>query len=209
MRADIGPPITRTGAADAARHELSKGIYHHDDTPWPVRVFTWFGQWIDRLYGDVANHAPGGGIGALLILLILGALVGFARWQLGPLGRTPAATGPVLEERRATAADLYTEARRAAAGQLWADAVVAGMRALVRDLEERSLIDERPGRTAHELARDVAAIDPAAVPAVRDAAEIFDAVRYGGRTATAASYAQITAADEAVPRRRRILAGQP
>ena len=44
-------PITREGARAAADRELSKGIYHRYDDPWPVRVFNAVQHWVQRFLG--------------------------------------------------------------------------------------------------------------------------------------------------------------
>ena len=58
------------------------------------------------------------------------------------------------------------------------------MRAIVRSLEERALLDPRPGRTADEAAAEAGRALPAHADRLRAAARDFDDVTYGGRTAT-------------------------
>ena len=73
----------------------------------------------------------------------------------------------------------------AAAGDV-RTAVLERFRAVVRELEERAVLAEQPGRTADEAARDAAARLPGLGERLTAAARIFDDVRYGDRPATAA-----------------------
>ena len=206
-----GGPITRDGAREAARHELSKGIYHRNDEPWPVRVLKAVQRWIDHLFQTVSRHSPGGGAGAVALLLVAAGVLGFVWWRVGLVRRTPAAERPLLEGRARTSADLLRDAKAAATAGRWDDAVVARMRALAMTVEERGLVDPRPGRTADELATEIATALPAASAATRSAATVFDAVVYGKRIATRENYDVVVAAAETVDReqrgRRLLLAG--
>jgi hypothetical protein len=60
------------------------------------------------------------------------------------------------------------------------------LRAIVRGLEERAILDERPGRTAHEAAAEAGRSLPALTAELTAAAAVFDDVRYGAHPATAA-----------------------
>jgi hypothetical protein len=206
---DLGP-VTRDGAQADARRELSKGIYHRYDDPWPVRVFKAVTHAIGDFLDRIAAHAPGGGAGAFGLLIVLAVLLLVARWRLGPIRRERrVAGGPVLDDRVRTAAEHRREAERAAVAGDWTTAVVERMRAVARDLEERGVVDARPGRTADELAAEVTVLTPAVADVFRAATSTFDAVAYGRRPAEAASYRTVVAADEAVGARRHALAGRP
>ena len=65
----------------------------------------------------------------------------------------------------------------------FAEAVRERMRAIVRELETRGVLEPRPGRTADEVAREAGALVPAVAPDLRTAATVFDEVWYGGRPA--------------------------
>ena len=79
------------------------------------------------------------------------------------------------------------------------------MRAVVRSLEERTLLDPRPGRTADEAAEEAGRSLPAHTGRLRDAARDFDGVAYGGRTATKPSYDSLAALDRDLQRARPAL----
>jgi hypothetical protein len=70
-----------------------------------------------------------------------------------------------------------------AAGHL-RTAVLERFRAVVRELEERAVLAEQPGRTAGEAAQAAASRLPALGERLTAAARIFDDVRYGDRPAT-------------------------
>jgi len=190
------PPITRDGAREAAERELSKAIYHRYDDPWPVRVFKAIEHWIGRVLDEVSRHSPGGGAGAVALLVAVALLLIALRWRLGPMRRTARRTVTVLGATHASAADHRHEAVDAAADGRWADAIVARMRALARGLEESGELAERPARTADELAAEIATTRLADARAIARAARVFDEVAYGRRPGGPDGYADVVAADE-------------
>jgi hypothetical protein len=202
----VGPPITREAARAAARHELSKAIYHRNDDPWPVRLARWLGHWIDRLTSDIADHSPGGGAGAVALVVLVVLLVAFARWRLGPMQRSHRVDVGLLVDATVTAAQHRQDAANAAAAGDWQAAVIARMRAAARELEERGVVEARPGRTAAELATEASRELPAIAADIAAATAVFDAVAYGGRDATHESYATVVAADDAARRAGRVVA---
>ena len=198
MIAVVGPPVTRSSARDAARQELSKAVYHRNDDPWPIRLFHWLGDWMSRITDDVTRHAPGGGAGAVALLVLIVALALVARWRLGPLQRTRRRLSDVVDvQRPTTAEDHRARAETAATSGRWDEAVVERMRAVARELEERGVLDARPGRTADELAAEVARERPDVATSLREAVTTFDGVVYGGRAANRTSYDAVVAADDA------------
>lgn len=72
------------------------------------------------------------------------------------------------------------------------------MRAVVRSLEERALLDVRPGRTADEAAAEAGRSLPSHTDRLHAAARDFDDVTYGGRTATQQAYQRIAELDRAL-----------
>jgi hypothetical protein len=189
-------PITRDGARAAAHHELSKSVYHRYDDPWPVRAFNWVQHLIGRLFDEASKHSPGGGGGAVAVLVAVVVLLIALRWRLGPLRRADRMAGAVLGVSTATAGDFRREAVAAAAEGRWSDAIVARMRALARALEETGELPARPGRTADEIAAEVAAGRPDAGAVTARAARIFDEVAYGNRPGTPEGYAAVVDADD-------------
>jgi hypothetical protein len=191
--------VDRDEAAEAAREELTKGIYHRDEPGVISRILNWALDQLVRLLEAIAAHSPGGGWGllALLTLLVVAGVV--IRWRVGALAR--AASRPaeaVFGGRVRTAAEHRADADAAAACGDLETACRERFRAVVRELEERTLLDERPGRTADEVAWEIAALAPAAAAPLRAAAQAFDEVCYGGRRATPRDDTVIRSADEAV-----------
>jgi hypothetical protein len=89
----------------------------------------------------------------------------------------------------------------------FAEAVREWMRAIVRELETRGVLEPRPGRTADEVAREAGAAVPAVAADLRTAATVFDEVWYGGRPATAQAEAVLRQADRRVQRAQLVVAG--
>lgn len=71
----------------------------------------------------------------------------------------------------------------AAAGR-YAEAVRERLRAMVRELIEREVIEHRPGWTVTELATAAGRSRPATAPPLRGAADVFSEIWYGLRPAT-------------------------
>jgi hypothetical protein len=65
------------------------------------------------------------------------------------------------------------------------------MRAIVRALEERALLDPRPGRTATEAAVESGRALPAHAARMRAAAGDFDSVTYGRHEADRGTYLRL------------------
>lgn len=201
----LGAPIDidRDEARRAAREELTKGIYHRDEPGVVSRVLTWAYDTLVRLLETLASHSPGGlwGLLALLVLVILAVVV--VRWRIGAVARSGAVSAAAVFAGQVRTAAEHRAAAEAAAGRGDHDAACRErFRALVRELEERTILDERPGRTADEVAREVAALAPETAASLHAAARVFDEVSYGDRRATADADATIRAADEAVRRLR-------
>jgi hypothetical protein len=206
MRAGVAASVgavDRDEARDAARRELAKPRYHHDDQPWPVRVLTYLWHRLHDLFDTAARHSPGGAAGVVAIVVLLVAVAAVARWRLGPWDRDIRAAGTVLDARvPRTAAEHRALAEAAAARADWATAVVERVRAIARDLVDRGVLDERPGRTADELAAEVSIAVPSVRAETLRAADAFDRVVYGRRPVDADDYGAATAADQAARRLR-------
>lgn len=200
VRASGGAPVDtgRLPAREAARRELSKGAYHEND-PNPLQpgldhLWTWFADVVSA--ASVA--APGGPAGLIVLVLIVLALALALRWRLGARqpGRRSAealfAHGPRSAAEHRAAAEAH-----AAAGR-WNQAVQERMRALVRSLEERALLEPRPGRTADEAAAEAGRALPTYDTRLRAAARVFDDVTYGGRSADRTAHLTLVDLDRAV-----------
>ncbi len=200
-------PVGRDEARQAAERELSKGIYHQNE-PGPVtRAFDALVDWLGRLLDRIIGAAPGGSFGPLVLLAAVLVVVAVVLWRTGPVRRAGRARSPQVELSGDLGADEHR--RRAeehtAAGR-FAEAVRERMRAIVRELETRGVLDPRPGRTADEVAREGGALVPTIAGDLRAAASVFDEVWYGGRPATPHSDALMRQADDRVRRVPLVLA---
>ncbi|OEJ32226.1 DUF4129 domain-containing protein [Streptomyces subrutilus] len=203
------PPVTtpREPAREAAEHELSKPMYHEND-PGPLdRALRKFLGWIDDLFEAASGATPGGTLGLVVIVLLVVLAATALWWRLGAPGRIPAGAGVLFDDGIRSAADHRTAAEAHAAAGRWTEAVQERMRALVRSLEERTLLDPRPGRTADEAAAEAAVSLPDHAADLRAAARTFDDVTYGGRSADPDTYARLRTLDLTLDRAKPLLTG--
>lgn len=180
-----------------AREELARAIYNQEPSLWNR-----FWLWLMETLTDILSGMPAGGspLVPLLVVLALAVVVALVFAWHGRLQRTrraAAASATVFEDARSAAAlraDSEAAARR---GDLDA-AVLDRFRAVVRSLDERALLDDRPGLTAHEASLAGASLMPGLGQPWTAAAGVFDAVRYGHVTATAANLDTMRRLDDAV-----------
>jgi hypothetical protein len=197
---DPGPPVVvdRGPAREAAERELSQRIYAEHEPGLVRRVWDWL--W-DRILGALESAAfatPGGWLGLLIILTVVVALIVALRLRLGALRTAagPGRRGALFADGPHTAAEHRAAAAEHARAARWDQAVQEQLRAIVRSLEERALLQPRPGRTADEAAAEAARPMPALATELRVAATTFDAVTYGGLHATQADHARLRELDE-------------
>jgi hypothetical protein len=210
VRGEDGAPVTipREPARREAERELSEPVYHRDDPSLLEQAVDWVWEKLGELLGSAVDIVPGGAVGLTVLVVALVLLVAALRARLGSprRERAPARAGLFADRPRSAAEHRATADAHAAAGR-WSEAVRERMRALVRSLEERTLLDPRPGRTADEAAREAGRILPAQAAALRDAAVAFDEVTYAGRTAGQETYLRIRDLDETLRRTAPTLAG--
>ncbi|MBM4830462.1 DUF4129 domain-containing protein [Actinospica acidiphila] len=208
-RGDDEPPVTlpRDPAREAAERELSKQMYHENDPSWLQRALEAFWDWVDDLLGAASTATPGGALG-LVVIVVAALAVGAALWwRLGTPRRRPVTAPALFDDRPRSAAEHRAAAEAHAAQGHWNQAVQERMRAVVRALEERALLDPRPGRTADEAAAEAGRALPAHSDRLRTAARDFDDVTYGGRTASEDTYRGLAALDGDLERAKPALAG--
>jgi len=192
-----GVPVDtpRVPAREAAEHELSKPMYHENDPGLLRRGLDQLWTWLDDLLGMASGAAPGGPLGVVVLVLVVVGLVAALWWRLGTPRRVVRPAASLFDDAPRTAAEHRTAAEAHAAAHRWNEAVQERMRALVRSLEERALLDPRPGRTADEAAAEAARLLPSNAARLRAAAEEFDDVTYGGRAADQSAYQSVRALD--------------
>ncbi|MFF8293778.1 DUF4129 domain-containing protein [Streptomyces sp. NPDC016309] len=197
---DVPLDIPRVPAREAAERELSDPRYHENDPNLLQRALDGFWDWLGRLFDSASGATPGGPLGLVAIAVIVLALLGALWWRLGTPRREPVTTDPLFDDRTRGAADYRAAAEEHAAAGRWNQAVQERMRAVVRSLEERTLLDPRPGRTADEAAAEAGRSLPAHADGLHAAARAFDDVTYGGRTADRSAYQRLKHLDTAVER---------
>jgi hypothetical protein len=181
-------------------------MYHQHEPSLFLRLLDRLWDWVGHFLDAASAVTPGGAAGLAVIALAVLALVGALWWRLGSPRRAPATTAPLFDERPRSAADHRAAAEAHAARSHWTRAVQERMRAIVRSLEERALLDVRPGRTADEAAAEAATGLPGHGDRLRSAARDFDAVTYGGRTADQATYQRLSELDRDLEHTRPALA---
>lgn len=186
---DVGPDEAR----DAAVRELSDPVYAQARPGVLEEALDWVLDRLDELFGAGSGA---GGI-ALLLLVVVIALAVVIRLSTGRVARR-ARTGTVFGDSTRTAKDHRAAAQEAFARGDFAEAVRERFRALVRELEQRGVLDERAGRTVDEVAADAGRELPSHARDLRVAAVLFDDIWYGGRTATEAAYQSIASLDDRV-----------
>lgn len=195
---------------DQARDWLERELHRADyQSTWTEAVIRWVLDTLRTLLdgaGRVAGLSPV--ITVLVALVVIALLV----WVLPKVRREPAVArtgGAVLEDRAITARtyrDLAAEAFRVGR---YDDAVLDGFRAIAKDMSDRTLLDDAPGRTAHEVSLALAQPFPDQANRLARAADLFDSVRYGHRRATADQAGQVRQLDVALVKTRPVLAAPP
>ncbi|MFC3687790.1 DUF4129 domain-containing protein [Aquipuribacter hungaricus] len=160
-------------------------------------------QWVFDRVGDLVERADGASTGTGLVvgLALVAAVVVGALLVAGPLrrrARTARQGGAVFGAVVRTAAEHRAASEDAARAGRWDAAVQERFRAVARSLEERVVLDARPGRPADEVAREGGAVLAGTAAPLAAAARAFDDVTYGDRPGTEAGYRACTAADDAV-----------
>ncbi|MDN3297509.1 DUF4129 domain-containing protein [Streptomyces ficellus] len=197
---DVPVDSPRLPAREAAERELSKPMYHENDPNLLQRALDSFWDWVGRLFASASDATPGGLLGLVVIALVVVALIGALWWRLGTPQRTPVSADSLFGDRPRSAAEHRATADKHAAAGRWNEAVQERMRAIVRSLEERTLLDPRPGRTADEAAAEAGRTLPGHADELRAAAREFDDVTYGGRTTDQRAYQRLKDLDTALER---------
>jgi hypothetical protein len=192
---DLPVDTSRDPAREAAERELTKPMYHENDPNLLERALDRVGDWIGRLFDSASGAAPGGPLGVVVTVLIVVALCAALWWRLGTPRLIPGEQRTLFDKGPRSAAEHRATAETHATANRWAQAVQERMRAIVRSLEERSVLDPRPGRTADEAAFEAGRSLPGHTDRLRAAAREFDEVTYGGRTADQQTYLRLRELD--------------
>lgn len=156
-------------------------------------------RWWTELVADLADGMPGGVAGLALVLLAAAGLVVLGLyWRRGwwprrrpepdhpePLVEDPAEDTPDDELPEVPTATLLSLADRYAAEGRYAEAVRERLRAVVRELVDRGVIEHQPGWTVTELAAAAGRELPGGAGPLAEATRLFSDIWYGDRPATA------------------------
>ena len=188
--------------------ELAKAAYR--DTRDPLqRAIDAIVDWFIRLLAGA--EGPTRPLPTLVAGLVAVGLVALVAYLLRFVRRTPRRRGEeqgnLLGGERLTAADLRTRAQRAFEESRYAACLLDAMRAIARGCVERTLLEDSPSLTAHEIAERLAEVFPVQAQELRWGAARFDAAAYGGASASRAEAERLLQAEVAVrearPVRRR------
>jgi len=153
----------------------------------------------DRLGELLAGAGGMSGITAITIMVVVAVIIVIViRLRAGRTTRSARSRGGEVFDAVLTAAEHRAAADRAAAAGDLAEAVRERFRAVVRELEQRGVLDPRAGRTVDEVAIEAGQALPVLAKDLRGAAVQFDDVWYGGRPATEHGYWQVVAVDDKV-----------
>ncbi|WP_307074262.1 DUF4129 domain-containing protein [Arthrobacter pascens] len=193
------PPVM-PGSDEARRwavEELSKPEYREAAPGWLIGLWQDLVDWLRSL-----GNSPGldGTAGAPLIGVGIAVVIGVAILLARPrLNARSAPHRDVFDVDSTMSASAYrVRAAAAASAGEWSAAVVDCFRALVRTAEDRNVLDARPGRTADEVARELASPFSPEARRLGWAARTFDGIRYGNEAAGRDDYAAMLELDAAL-----------
>ena len=213
MRVALPRDVPVVPDADTARRwasdELDNPAYHRGQSLLD-RIVEWVMDLVSRIFSTGAGEgADPRLVGAAFVFVILVVAL-IALWIAGPVrrARRTAQERLVFDAADARTAEQMRTDSAAAAGRLdWHAAVLERFRAIVRSLEERALLEERAGRTAHEVALDAGLALPELRDGLLEASTVFDEVCYGDAEGSEPEYRALVELDGALatsrPRRSR------
>ncbi|MGY5765946.1 DUF4129 domain-containing protein [Brachybacterium sp. DNPG3] len=178
-----GPALEPDEARARVLEELAKGEYAGSDgfVAWLLSSIE---DWIDGLLEGVhGSSALGTGVallGAVLLVVVLVLVI--RRSGLIRRGAVLGVDARLGADARLSGKELRDRSRAAIDDGLLDDGTVLALRALVRDLEERTLLDATTGMTAHEAAREAGAAFPDLRARLLRAADAFDMAAYSHRS---------------------------
>lgn len=167
------------------RDELAKAAYR--DTRDPLqRAVDAVVDWLVRLLSGA--QGPTRPLPTIVAAVVAVGLVALVAYTLRFVRRTARLRGTgqdtVLGDQRLTAADLRARAAHAFGEGRYAACLLDAVRTIARGGVERTLLEDSPSLTAHEIADRLAVSFPTWAPDLRWAAGRFDAVAYGDASAS-------------------------
>ncbi len=184
--------------------ELADPIYHRRESLLDLAL-----RWLLERFAEMQNAIGGLDVrlAALVLAVVVVAGVAIALAVAGPVRRARRArqgSAEVFVDDERTAAELRASADALAGEGRWSEAVLDRFRAILRSLDERAVLDDRPGRTAHEAAVEAAGALPSCGTDLIRASRLFDDVCYGDSHATADDDAWLRELDATVRRAKPV-----
>jgi hypothetical protein len=197
----LEPPVDigRDEAAREAAKELAKPAYGQAGDNVISKVINSILDWIGDLLRNLTGQSPDGNAGLLMLVGLIVLVIIVVLWRAGVLRTTRATKSQAVfdSDRPRNASQYRAQAEAEAANGDYTGAVRSRFRACVAELTERTVLDERPGRTAYEAVADAGRVVPALREPLQPAALVFTEVVYGNRPGTAERYARVVVADDA------------
>ncbi|WP_405056190.1 DUF4129 domain-containing protein [Kribbella sp. NBC_01505] len=196
------PPVDvlRDQAAREAAEELSKSAYRQSGGSLIERALGKLVDWISDLLGGVTGSSPNGHAGLAMLAALIALIIVVVLWRAGVLRtskRGKQQQSVFDTSRPRTAAEYRAQAEKEAATGDFTLAVRSRFRACVAELVERTVLDDRAGRTAYEVVADAGRAAPTLRDVLQPAALAFTEVVYGNRPGNPTRYAVVVAADDA------------
>ena len=176
---------------------------------WMESAIGWVIRQVRRLLGAAGDLAGASPVFTVLVALAVIALLVWVLPKVRRDSRAPRSAGAVLEDLTITARTYRDRAAKSLREGRYDDAVLDSFRAIAKDMGDRTLLDDAPGRTAHEASLALAPLFPGHADRLARAADLFDAVRYGHRRATADQAGEIQHLDAELVTARPVLTAQP
>ena len=192
------PPEARTWL----RQELHRADYQ---SSWLDSASRWISEQLRKLIegaGNLSGVSPA--ITALIAVIVIALLV----WVLPRVRREPVAAragDAVLDDLTITSRRYRDLSAQALREQRYDDAVLDGFRAIAKDMSDRGVLDDSPGRTAHEVSLALTSPFPKHGERLVRAGDLFDSVRYGHHRSDAAHARQVVDLDAELSRTRPLL----
>ena len=164
-------------ARDWLARELADPAYA-DDRSFLERVLDWIFEHLSRL--PEPGGLPSWALPVVVVTLLgIVAVVVLVKVRPDPSAPRGGTSRGVLDEPHLSADDYRARAAAALAAGDARRATADWFRAIAASSEERTLLDDAPGRTAHEIAATLGGVFPAEGSALADAGDLFDRVVYG------------------------------
>lgn len=192
-------------AREWAREELADPIYHQRPSLLNQAI-DWIIEQLGKMFEAAGNVDVRLASVVLFVLLVVGVVIVLA--VAGPVrrARRQRESVQVFADDDRTAAEMRASADAFAAAGRWNEATLDRFRAILRSLEERAVLDERPGWTADEATAVAASVLPPCADDLRAASRLFDDVCYGDRAAQPDDDAWLRGVDQRVQDARPVAA---